>query len=191
MGQLGEASKFIETTLANFIPVLIDFLARLIGLGNVSERVKKIIMRMRKPVDDLIAKIIRFIKGKLKGLGKGKKGKEDKERNNKDKTQDEKQNNSLLNNIKARYENKSEETHTLRFVKENGKYHLKRFSSNPTLVLGWLRSKITETTNDPNLGQTQKTAKIQKIRDAQAIAREVRDFSYPDPNSRATNKNKG
>ena len=74
LGQLGEASKFIETTLANFVPVLIDFLARLIGLGNVSERVKKIIMRMRKPVDDLIAKIIRFIKGKLRGFGKkGKK----------------------------------------------------------------------------------------------------------------------
>ena len=32
---------------------------------------------MRKPVDDLIDKIIAFIKGKLKGLGKGKKGKKE------------------------------------------------------------------------------------------------------------------
>ena len=94
MGQLGEASKFIETTLVEVLdrnpglsgptsslycstsPVLRDFqLARLIGLGNVSERVKKIILRMRKPVDDLIDKIIAFIKSKLKGFKKGKKGK--------------------------------------------------------------------------------------------------------------------
>ena len=44
----------------------------MLNLGNVSERIKKIIMRLRKPVDDLIAKILRFIKGKLKGFGKGK-----------------------------------------------------------------------------------------------------------------------
>ena len=94
IGQLGEASRFIETTLVEVVdrnpglsgptssrycstsPVLRDFqLARLIGLGNVSERVKKIILRMRKPVDDLIDKIIGFIKGKLKnfrGKGSGK-----------------------------------------------------------------------------------------------------------------------
>ena len=77
LGQIGEASKFIETVLANFVPILIDFLARMLNLGNVSERIKKIIMRLRKPIDEVIAKIIRFIKGKLKGLGKGKKGKKE------------------------------------------------------------------------------------------------------------------
>ncbi|OJJ17579.1 hypothetical protein BKI52_27340 [marine bacterium AO1-C] len=76
MGMLGEAAKFIENTLANFIPLLLDFLARMIGLGNISERIKKIIMRIRQPVDDLLDKIIAWVKKKIGSIGKkGKKGK--------------------------------------------------------------------------------------------------------------------
>ncbi len=52
-----------------------DFLARMMRLGNVSARIKKILMRLKKPVDELMAKIMRFIKNKIKGFGKKGKGK--------------------------------------------------------------------------------------------------------------------
>jgi hypothetical protein len=89
MGQLGDAAKFIENTLANFVPMLLDFLARLLRLGNVSEKIKKILQRVRKPIDDLLAKIMTFIKNKIKGFGKkGKKKKETKDQTKKDMKKD-------------------------------------------------------------------------------------------------------
>ncbi|WP_299455512.1 hypothetical protein [uncultured Microscilla sp.] len=190
MGMLGEAAKFIENTLANFVPLLLDFMARMLRLGNVSARIKKILVKLRKPIDDLMEKIMAFIRKKLRKFSKkkpkkgGKEKEKEKEVNKKDKQID-------LSHIKERYENQNNEKHTLRFVREGKKYVLKRFSSNPTLVLGWLVSKITETNNDPNLSQTQKAARIKKIRDAQEVAREIRDFSYPTPNSKSIKKSKG
>ncbi|EAY24040.1 DNA/RNA non-specific endonuclease [Microscilla marina] len=66
MGMLGEAAKFIENTLANFIPLLLDFMARMLRLGNVSARIKRILAKLRKPLDDLIAKVMAFIRKKIK-----------------------------------------------------------------------------------------------------------------------------
>ena len=58
-------------------PMVLDFLARLLGLGNVSEAIQGILKRIRKPIDDLIARIIKWLKHKIKSFGgqKGKKGK--------------------------------------------------------------------------------------------------------------------
>ncbi|EAY23880.1 hypothetical protein, partial [Microscilla marina] len=74
MGMLGEAAKFIENTLANFIPLLLDFMARMLRLGNVSARIKRILAKLRKPLDDLIAKVMAFIRKKIRSFGKKKKG---------------------------------------------------------------------------------------------------------------------
>ncbi|EAY23844.1 hypothetical protein M23134_00923 [Microscilla marina ATCC 23134] len=181
-------AKFIENTLANFVPLLLDFMARMLRLGNVSARIKRILAKLRKPLDDLIAKVMAFIRKKIRGFKKKKKGKDKQGKDEKDTKQDKQID---LSHIKEKYENQNDEKHTLRFVKQGKKYVLKRFSSNPTLVLGWLVSKITETNNDPNLSQTQKATRIKKIRDAQEVAREIRDFSYPAPNSKAVKKSKG
>ena len=89
-GMLDDAAKFIENTLAGFMPMVFDFLARLMGLGNVSESIKKIMLRIRKPVDDLLDSIIGLIKGKfkLKGNKKGKSGKAKPSEKDKIKTKD-------------------------------------------------------------------------------------------------------
>ncbi|WP_299457046.1 hypothetical protein [uncultured Microscilla sp.] len=84
MGMLGEAAKFIENTLANFVPLLLDFMARMMRLGNVSARIKKILMRLKKPVDELMAKVMAWIKKKLRGFKKKKKGGKEKEKNKQD-----------------------------------------------------------------------------------------------------------
>ncbi len=69
---LGEAAKFIENTLANFVPLLLDFMARMLRLGNVSARIKKILVKLRKPIDDLMEKIMAFIRKKLRKFSKKK-----------------------------------------------------------------------------------------------------------------------
>ncbi|MEV6164756.1 hypothetical protein AB0L71_23080, partial [Streptomyces sp. NPDC052052] len=72
--------KMIETALAVSVPVLIGFLASLLGIGNLANKVKSVFHAVAKPVNRAIDKIVGFIvkKGKalwnkLKGKGKGRK----------------------------------------------------------------------------------------------------------------------
>lgn len=122
-GMLDDAARFVENTLASFVPMVLDFLARLMGLGNVSESIKKIMLRLRKPVDNLLDSIIGLIGGKFGGKKKSKpvktkssekekiktkeKGKE-KEQNDKDK----KKQYARLNKIRKRFR-VGNEKHTL------------------------------------------------------------------------------
>ncbi|WP_299455518.1 hypothetical protein [uncultured Microscilla sp.] len=104
MGMLGEAAKFIENTLANFVPLLLDFMARMLRLGNVSARIKKILMRLKKPVDELMEKIMAFIRKKLRKFSKKKpkKGKEERE------DKQSKEYTRFANEIKKKLENKKD-----------------------------------------------------------------------------------
>lgn len=58
-GIVEKAAINIETTLANLLPIAISFLANLLGLGGISARVRKIIGRLRKRIEDAIVKLIR------------------------------------------------------------------------------------------------------------------------------------
>ena len=40
-GQIDGAANYIEKSLANLVPILIGFLADLLGLGGVSEKIKE------------------------------------------------------------------------------------------------------------------------------------------------------
>ncbi|WP_332878623.1 phage tail protein [Massilia sp. S19_KUP03_FR1] len=72
-GAIGGAISWIEKALASAIPVVIGFLARLIGLGGISDKIKKFIekvqARVDKAIDKAIAKVVAMVKklfGKLK-----------------------------------------------------------------------------------------------------------------------------
>ncbi|MBE7169597.1 MAG: DUF4157 domain-containing protein [Williamsia sp.] len=78
-GAIGVAAKAVENALAKALPVAISFLASLLGLGGISEKIKSIIARIQAPVnaaiDWVIHKAVALVKaaGKLLGgLGKGK-----------------------------------------------------------------------------------------------------------------------
>lgn len=60
-GNLGAAINYVERTMARTLPVIISFLARLIGLGGISERIKDIIKRIQAPIDRAIDRIASFI----------------------------------------------------------------------------------------------------------------------------------
>lgn len=77
-GDIGGAAAFIEASLAKMIPILIGFLAALLGLGGLADKVKSLILKVQtavgKAVDFVIDKVWNAMK-KLFGAitGKGKK----------------------------------------------------------------------------------------------------------------------
>lgn len=79
-GGVGAVAGYIEKTLAKMVPVLLGFLAGLLGLGGISEKIKEIIATVQKPVgrvvDKLIAGAVKVGKKLLKKLsGAFQKGK--------------------------------------------------------------------------------------------------------------------
>lgn len=82
-GDIGGAASFIEQALARMIPILIGFLASLIGLGGLGDKIKSFIKKVQtavgKAVDFVIDKVFNFAKkiiGKLTGKAR-KDGKPD------------------------------------------------------------------------------------------------------------------
>jgi hypothetical protein len=75
-GKIAAAANYVERAMARSIPVLLGFLARLIGLGDVSESIKKVITAIQEKVDKAIDKLIAWVVEKAKSLF-GAKGKAD------------------------------------------------------------------------------------------------------------------
>ncbi|GAA2438722.1 hypothetical protein GCM10010433_44460 [Streptomyces pulveraceus] len=76
--------KMVEAALATSVPLLIGFLASLLGIGSLANKVKSVFHAVARPVNRAIDKIVNFITkagkrawAKLKGKTKGKKGKID------------------------------------------------------------------------------------------------------------------
>jgi hypothetical protein len=75
-GAIGGAASWIEKSLANMVPILIGFLANLLGLGGISEKIREFIKKVQdkvdKAIDKAIAKIVAVVKklfGKISGKG--------------------------------------------------------------------------------------------------------------------------
>ncbi len=67
-GAIGDAANWIEKALARTIPVIISFLARLLGLGGVSDKIKGFILKLQTKVEQAIDKVIEKILGGIKKL---------------------------------------------------------------------------------------------------------------------------
>jgi len=81
-GDVGGAAAWIEQALARMIPILIGFLASLLGLGGLADKVKSFIMKVQaavgKAVDFVIEKIFNVVKKIIGAVtGKGKAAKPD------------------------------------------------------------------------------------------------------------------
>ncbi len=61
LGKIGPAANKVEQTMARALTLVISFLARLVGLGNIVKPVQKVIRRIKKRIDKAIDKIIRQI----------------------------------------------------------------------------------------------------------------------------------
>jgi hypothetical protein len=65
-GAIGSAIAWIEKSLASAIPVVIGFLARLLGLSGITEKIQAFIKKVQAKVDAAIDKVIGKIVGVLK-----------------------------------------------------------------------------------------------------------------------------
>lgn len=69
-GNIGTAASRVETTMGGMLTLVISFLARLIGLGNVSQAVTNIINRVRQPIDRALDRVVNWIVTQARRLGR-------------------------------------------------------------------------------------------------------------------------
>lgn len=67
-GQLSKAIDFVEATIGKTVPVVISFLAALLGLGGISSKIKNVIKKLQAPVNKAMDKLIGFVIKKAKKL---------------------------------------------------------------------------------------------------------------------------
>jgi hypothetical protein len=71
----GAVSALIEGALAKALPMVIGFMASLLGLGGISEKIRGILQKVQEPVgkviDKVIGTIVKIGKGLLRGLRRG------------------------------------------------------------------------------------------------------------------------
>lgn len=79
-GGVGAVAGLIEKTLAKAVPVVLGFLASLLGLGGISEKIKAILAKIQAPVGKVVDTVIgTIVKAGKKFIGKvfGKKDKKE------------------------------------------------------------------------------------------------------------------
>jgi Domain of unknown function (DUF4157) len=69
-GAIGAAAARVEQTMAGLLTLVISFLARFIGLGKVSDEVKKIIDKIRAPIDKALDKVVEWIVAMARRVGR-------------------------------------------------------------------------------------------------------------------------
>jgi len=69
-GAIGKAADWIEKSLARLIPVVIGFLASLLGLSGLTAKVRDIIKQVQEGVEKALDAVINKVAGKIAGLFK-------------------------------------------------------------------------------------------------------------------------
>jgi len=67
-GAIGAAAGFVERTMARTIPVVLDFLARFIGLGDVGAQVQRTIRNLQASVDRMLDRAVEWIRTQARSL---------------------------------------------------------------------------------------------------------------------------
>ncbi|MBW4507263.1 MAG: DUF4157 domain-containing protein [Scytonematopsis contorta HA4267-MV1] len=75
-GNVAGAANYVEQAMGRSLPVMISFLARLIGLGGISEQIKNVIKKVQTPIENALNKFANFIVTKTRGLLDNNKEKE-------------------------------------------------------------------------------------------------------------------
>ncbi|HEY9607359.1 MAG TPA: DUF4157 domain-containing protein, partial [Allocoleopsis sp.] len=71
-GNISAAASYVERTMARTIPVILGFLARFIGLGNVGEQIQNVIRRIQAPIENAMNRVADWIVNRVRGLlGRG------------------------------------------------------------------------------------------------------------------------
>src|SRR5262249_31388252 len=69
-GAIGAAANRVEQTMGGLLTLVISFLARLVGLGRVSDAVINVVNRVRQPIDRALDRIVEWIVTMARRLGR-------------------------------------------------------------------------------------------------------------------------
>src|SRR5205085_2410977 len=69
-GAIGAAANRVEQTMGGLLTLVISFLARLVGLGRVSDAVKNIVARIRAPIDRALDRVVEWIAAGARRAGR-------------------------------------------------------------------------------------------------------------------------
>jgi hypothetical protein len=69
-GNIGPAANRVEQTMAGLLTLVISFLARIAGLGRVSDAVTNLINRVRAPIDRALDRLVAWIVQQARRLGR-------------------------------------------------------------------------------------------------------------------------
>src|SRR5262249_18046908 len=69
-GNIGSAANRVETTMAGLLTLVISFLARIAGLGRVSDMVTNVVNRVRAPIDRALDRVVEWIMTMARRLGR-------------------------------------------------------------------------------------------------------------------------
>jgi uncharacterized protein DUF4157 len=70
-GIITPAAQKVEQTLGGLLTLVVSFLARLVGLGKVSDAIKDIINKIRDPIDKALDRVVDWIVTMARKVGKG------------------------------------------------------------------------------------------------------------------------
>lgn len=160
-GQAG-VPKLIEAALATSVPLLIGFLAALLGIGGLANKVKSVFQSVSRPVTRAIDKIVDFIAKKGKALWSKLRGKQkNKEKNEKEEV---KGRDEALHLPKKRFHTTSGDGHLLTFSENKPKAEL-MIHSNPLTVENFLQNwrKDIERSEESNERKAQEDAHIEAL----------------------------
>ncbi|XXX81630.1 DUF4157 domain-containing protein [Sorangium sp. So ce134] len=69
-GAIGAAANRVEQTMAGLLTLVISFLARIAGLGRVSDAVTGVVNRVRAPIDGALDRVVAWIVAQARRLGR-------------------------------------------------------------------------------------------------------------------------
>ena len=69
-GAIGPAANRVERTMAGLLTLVISFLARIAGLGRVSDAVTNVVNRVRQPIDRALDRVVDWIVAQARRLGR-------------------------------------------------------------------------------------------------------------------------
>lgn len=73
-GAIGAAANKVESTLAGLLTLAISFLARLMGLGRISDAIRDVVERIRAPINRALDRVVLWIVNMARRLGAAAKG---------------------------------------------------------------------------------------------------------------------
>src|SRR6185369_15334676 len=69
-GNIAAAANRVEQTMAGLLTLVISFLARIAGLGRVSDAVTNVVNRVRQPIDRALDRVVDWLVAQARRLGR-------------------------------------------------------------------------------------------------------------------------